>query len=142
MNVPPLITAAVSATANAPSERLPRKYLRRNPALRLVARLATTPSASDTSVNSTSASRVAGWAWTASALVMPRPFADVRLQLGRVVGPQVVIGHDEPGEPGREQAAGRPRDHVAPEPPRGHPQDRPDVLAAERVPLAEIAEQV
>ena len=26
MNVPPLMTAAVSATENAPSERFPRKY--------------------------------------------------------------------------------------------------------------------
>src|SRR4051794_18421639 len=107
MNVPPLITAAVSATANAPSERLPRKYLRRNPAFRLATRLATTPRPSETSVKSTSAPIIAGCVSGISglAMVLLSRLADVGIELGRVVAAEVVLGHREPGEPDGEHAA-------------------------------------
>src|SRR4051812_33101032 len=98
MKVPPLITAAVSATAKAPSERLPRKYFWRKFPLR-PARLATTPSPSEIRVKSSSATSVGGWAWIAAALPMEPALADVALELGRVVAAQVVVGHVEAGEP-------------------------------------------
>src|SRR5215468_2733429 len=99
MNVPPLITAAVSATANAPSDRFPRKYFWRNPALRLATRLASTPIPSETRVKTTRATSVAGWAWTAAALFMQAALPDVGLELRGVVLTEVVVGHEEPGEP-------------------------------------------
>src|SRR3954469_6160963 len=98
MNVPPLMTAAVSATANAPSERLPRKYFSRKLPLRC-AKLATTPRIREITVKRTRAIRVGGWAWIACALFMESPRADVFFKLGRVVLAQVVVDHDEPGEP-------------------------------------------
>src|SRR5947209_2301879 len=140
MNVPPLITAAVRATDKAPSDRLPRKYFWRNPALRLATRFATTPRPSDTSVKITSASRVAGWAWIASALGIDDPFPDVPFQLGRVVPAQVVVDHEEPREPDREQGTDAPGHDVTPEHPRRHPQDRPDVGPGQGVFLRAIPE--
>src|SRR5262245_26997852 len=131
MNVPPLITAAVRATANAPSERLPRKYFSRNDPFRW-AKLATTPRPSEISVNRTSAINVGGWAWIACALFIPPPRADVLLELGRAVLAEVVVTHHEPGEPEREYRADSPGDHDPPEDPRRHPQDRLHVLRAER----------
>ena len=62
MKVPPLITAAVSATANAPSDRFPRKYFWRKPDFLLATRFATTPRPSETIVKITSATSVAGCA--------------------------------------------------------------------------------
>src|SRR5207237_9527029 len=103
-----------SATANAPSERLPRKYFSRNDPLRS-ANLATTPSPSEISVKSTRPINVGSSAWTAPALFMPPPFADVLFELGRVVLAQVVVGHEDAGEPEREQCAPGPRDHDPPE---------------------------
>src|SRR5215213_1470059 len=101
MNVPPLMTAAVSATENAPSERLPRKYFRRKLPWR-PARLATAPMPSEASVKRIRATSVGGCAWIAPASIMgAAPLPDVGLQLGRVVRAQVVVGHGEPREPGR-----------------------------------------
>src|SRR3954463_8407110 len=102
MNVPPLMTAAVSATANAPSERFPRKYFSRKLPLRC-AKLATTPSPSEIRVKRTSAIRVGGWAWIAGALFIQASRADVGLEFGRMVLAEVVVGHHEPGEPEREE---------------------------------------
>src|SRR4051812_6744883 len=102
MNVPPLITAAVRATANAPSERLPRKYFSRKAPFR-PAMFATTPRPSEIKVNRTSAIRVGGWAWIALALFMQASLADVLLELLAVVGAQVVVGHVESREPEHEQ---------------------------------------
>src|SRR4051812_31036408 len=129
MNVPPLMTAAVSATANAPSERLPRKYFSRKLPLRCT-RLATTPSPSEIRVNRTSAIKVGGWAWIACALFIQVSRPDMGLQLGCTVLAEVVVGHHESGEPEREQGRDAPRDHDPPEDPRRHPEDRPDVLGA------------
>src|SRR3954452_18187754 len=98
MNVPPLMTAAVSATANAPSDRLPRKYFSRKVPLRW-AKLATTPRPSEIKVNSTSAIIVGGCAWMAATLFMHPPLADVPLKLRRVVLAEVVVDHEESGEP-------------------------------------------
>src|SRR3954447_19667681 len=130
MNVPPLITAAVSATANAPSERLPRKYFSRKLPLR-PAMFATTPRPSEISVNSTSAISVGGCAWIAATLFMQASLADVLLELVGVVGAQVVVDHVEPRKPEHEQRAGRPRDDHPPEEPGGHAEDRPHVLRPE-----------
>src|SRR3954453_9606878 len=141
MNVPPLITAAVSATANAPSERLPRKYFSRNVPF-FCAKLATTPRPSEITVKRTSAIRVGGCAWIADTLFIESSRADVVLELGRVVLAQVVVGHDEPGEPDREGRTDGPGDHDPPEDPRRHPQDRPDVPGAERPTFADVAEEV
>src|SRR4051794_17328818 len=141
MNVPPLMTAAVSATANAPSERFPRKYFSRNVPLRC-AKLATTPRPREISVKRTSAISVGGSAWMAETLFMQASLADVLLELGRVVLAEVVVGHHEPGEPDREDRTHGPGDHDPPEDPRRHPQDRPDILRAERPPFADVAEQV
>src|SRR5262245_37455227 len=140
MNVPPLMTAAVKATANAPSDRLPRKYFSRKLPLRW-AKLATTPRPSEISVNSTSATSVGGCAWMAATLFMEAPFPDLLLQLGRVVLAEVVVGHHEAGEPEGEQCAGSPGRHDPPEDPRGHAEDRPHVGLAERVIGPDVAEQ-
>src|SRR4051812_2733186 len=141
MNVPPLMTAAVKATANAPSERFPRKYFSRKLPFRCT-RLATTPSPSEITVNRPRAIRVGGCAWIACALFIEPSRADLRLEVGRVVLAEVVVGHDEAGEPEREHPADGPGDHDPPEDPRRHPQDRADVLDAEGTPLADVAEQV
>src|SRR5262249_30306586 len=106
------------------------------------AKFANTPRASETRVKITSAIRVGGWAWSAAALPMRPPLADVALQLRRVVLAEVVVGHVEPGEAEREHGTDGPRDHDPPERPRRDAEDRPDVLHTERVPRAAVAEQI
>src|SRR5262249_49372711 len=116
MNVPPLITAAVSATAKAPSDRLPRKYFSRKLPFR-PATLATTPRPSEISVKRTSAINVGGWAWIALTLFMQAPLPDVLLELVGVILPQLIVGHVESRKPEHEQGTNSPRDD--------HPEEEP-----------------
>src|SRR3954470_20919415 len=116
-NVPPLITAAVRATATAPIERFPRKYFFRKSALLVATRLATTPSPSEIRVNSRRAITGPQWPWRGSS-VMRHPFADLALQVGGVVAAEVVLAHHETDEPGGEQPADAPREDYPPEEPR------------------------
>src|SRR5262245_7457408 len=108
------MTAAVSATAKAPSDRFPRKYRLRKPALRLAARLATTPSPSDIAGKIAKAISGPGWSVVTIALFIAGRLPDVGLQLGRVVGPQVVVGHHESREEEDEQATEEPGEEDPP----------------------------
>src|SRR4051794_39695697 len=111
MNVPPLWTVAVSASAQAPSPRSPRKYDRRKPPR--AARDASVPSqteATTTPNNVTSA---------------PQPAVGAPIGSGIVRAPavlaQVVVSHEPPREPARDQHADHPRGHDPPEHPRREP---------------------
>src|SRR5262249_42469214 len=141
MNVPPLMTAAVSATANAPSDRLPRKYFSRKLPFRS-AKLATTPRPSEIKVKSTSAIKVGGCAWIPVTLSMQASLANVLLELGCVILAEFVVLHEVPREPDREDGTHRPRNHDSPEHPGRHPQDGPNVFGAERTVRPDITEQV
>src|SRR5262245_21733695 len=124
MKVPPLWTVAVSARAQAPSPRFPRKYASRNRP-RATARDARVPSQTDATTTPNSVARA------------PQP-ADGAVAVGasgsaiaRVLTPlaEVLVGHEPPREPAGDQHAHPPRGHDPPEHPRGEPQHEPDRLA-------------
>src|SRR5262245_5622936 len=126
MKVPPLWTVAVRASAQAPSPRLPRKYDRRNSPR--AARDASVPSQTEatTTPNSVaSAPQPADGAPTGSDIVR-----------APAVPAEVVVTHEPPREPSRDQHAAPPRGHDPPEHPGREPEHEPDRFA-----LAPVTEQ-
>src|SRR5437879_5754773 len=119
MNVPPLWTVAVSARAQAPSVRFPRKYASRNRP-RAVTREASVPSHTDATTTPNSVARApqsADGAASASGIVHV---------LAHVA--ELLVAHESPREPARDQDTHAPGRHDAPEDPRGESQHEPDRL--------------
>src|SRR5262245_17320754 len=131
MNVPPLCTVAVSARAQAPRARFPRKYASRNRP-RAEARAASVPSQTEatTTPNSVARAPQPGVA-TAAARASRSGIIRVLAQLA-----ELVVAHEPPREPGRDQHTDAPRRHDPPEHPGGEPQHEPDRLARAAVAAA------
>src|SRR5262245_8428289 len=111
MNVPPLCTVAVSASAHAPSPRLPRKNPSRKCFLSIV-RCASVPSQTEAAMNTSSThSTELDWAAEASGIPGLPQLVDVQPLF------QLVVLHAAQPEPDGEDCAQPPRQDDAPEDP-------------------------
>ena len=99
MKVPPLITAAVSATANAPSERLPRKYFVEEPRLAAGHQVGDDAQAERDQGEERQGDQGRRVGVDGVGLIHAgRPSRMSRSSSVGVVGPQVVVDHEPAGE--------------------------------------------